>query len=191
MPAALQIAPSATALTPTGSSSSPAACRSASTSGWAGSIAYEPQLELDRAAGLAGDLAEQRAVLLLDGGERRPRRPAPRANQPAGGRMPVVEVAAVDLAEEVRLGADPRVLDRGELVSPPADRLDHPGCGMERMRRPRRYLQLVGRHPRPRDRDLGRRLAHVRDHDGARRRQLAHDRVVGPEALRQETGEVF
>ena len=67
------------------------------------------------------------------------------------------------LAEEVRLGADPRVLERGELVAARGDGLDHPRRRDERMRRAGRRLQLVRRHPGPRDRDLDGRLAHVRD----------------------------
>ena len=67
------------------------------------------------------------------------------------------------LADEVRLGADPRVLGRGQLLVARADRLDDPRGGEQRVRRARRRLQLVRRHPGPRDRDLDRRLAHVRD----------------------------
>ena len=74
--------------------------------------AHEPQVEVDRAAGLGGDRLEQRAELRVDRVERVAGRPAARADDAALGGPAVVEVAAVHLADEVRLGADPRVLVR-------------------------------------------------------------------------------
>ena len=87
----------------------------------------------------------------------------------------------MQLAEEVRLGADPFVLDLRQLVVSRCDRLDHLARGEERMRRARRRLQLVRRHARARDLDLDRGLAHVRG-DERVAGELADDGVVGAEA---------
>ena len=65
----------------------------------------------------AATRVEQRAVLGLDRLERVAGRPAARADDAARRGPAVVEVAAVHLADEVRLGADPRVLDRGQLLA--------------------------------------------------------------------------
>ncbi len=89
------------------------------------------------------------------------------------------------LAEEVRLGADPLVLDRRQLLGARADRLDHPGGDDDRIGRAGRRLQLVRDHPLPPDRDRERRAARVRDRE-RRAAELADDSEVGREAVLAE-----
>jgi len=125
-------------------------------------VAHEPEVELDRTAGLLGDRREQRAVFLLDLREGPPRRPAARADEAARRRKAVVEVAAVQLAEEVRLRSHPRVFGLGELGVSRLDSGDHFARGHQRVRRSRRRLQLMRRHARPRYLDRHGRRAHVR-----------------------------
>ena len=86
------------------------------------------------------------------------------------------------LADEVRLGADPLVCRRGQLLGARADRLDHPGGDEGRVGRPGGRLQLVRDHPGPADRDLEGRAARVRDRE-RRPAELADDAEVGGEAV--------
>ena len=154
--------------------------------------ADEAQVEVDVAARLGGDGVEQRAVLGVDRLERVAGRPAARADDAARRRPAVVEVAAVHLADEVRLGADPRVLDRGQLVAPRGTSPRRPsprrrsGCGVSGgvcsscVGMPGRVIV-----------DLRGRLAHVRDAEVVAR-HLADDGVVGGEAgLGQQVREVL
>ena len=143
------------------------------------------QVEVDRATGVRRDRLEQRPELGLCLLHRVPRRPAARADEAALDRVAVVEVAAVHLPEEVRLRADPLVLDRRQLLVAGADRLDHPGGDEIWIWRAGRGHQLVGDGAVAADRDLERRATDVRNRKG-RGAELADDAHVRREAVLAE-----
>ena len=78
--------------------------------------ANELQLESDVTARLDRHAVEEVQVLRGHRLEGVAGRPAARADDPARRREPVVEVAAVDLADEVRLRSDPWMLHRRQLL---------------------------------------------------------------------------
>ncbi len=132
--------------------------------------------------GLLRNTGEELPELRVDGGEVVPRQPAARADEAAGGREAVVEVAAVHLAEEVRLGADQGVLDRRQLGVSGGDRADHLAGGDDRVRRAGGGLQLVRGRAGTGDRDLHRRAAEVGRDEGVAA-ELADDHGVGREPV--------
>ena len=105
------------------------ASRSARESSWSKSISYAPRTRRRSrsivqpvsaaTASSSARYSASTASSVLPGAQRRV--PTMRHSR----RPAVVEVAAVHLADEVRLGADPRVLDRRQLRAPPVHRLDH------------------------------------------------------------------
>jgi hypothetical protein len=153
--------------------------------------AHETQVEIDRAAGLLCDRGEQRAEVLLHRCERVSGCPAACADEPALDRVAVVEVAAVHLAEEVRLGADPLVLGRGQLLGARTDSLGCPGRDEDRVGRAGGRLQLVRDHAWAADRDFEGGAAGVRDRE-RRAAELADDAEVGRESeLLEQVREVL